>query len=271
MTGQPPAMLAELSEMSATGRIAEIYDEIRRFSGVPYVSSLQRYLATLPGVLEWAWDALRPAMVSGAIPEAGWRLAQAFRLPPAAPVLIPGADVAAIRNIAANFVRVSPVNIVTGACLAALLNGARPAGAGFPDRWTPLPMLPPMPGNADPASLPAEQRAVLMRFATEVDGKPFIPALYRQIAHWPAVLAWLADELASRFAAPETVTARAAFRAAAREAAPAIVARLPGVPGGTPPDADNVRRVLATIDRYAETSPEMTMFGQLILDAFPQA
>jgi hypothetical protein len=277
MANQPPVLLAELPEESATGRIAEIYDEIRRFSGVPYVSSLQRYLATLPGVLEWAWDALRPAMVSGAVPEAGWRLARAFRLSPAAPVNpamlrdwgVDAAGLAAIRNIAANFVRVSPVNIVTGACLAQLLNGARPAGPGFANTWTPPSMLPPMPGNADPASLPTDQRAVLMRFATEVDGKPFLPALYRQIAHWPAVLAWLADELAPRFAAPETATARAAFRTAARDAAPAIVARLPGVPNSAPPDADTARRVLATIDRYAETSPEMTMFGQLILDAFP--
>ena len=35
------------------------------------------------------------------------------------------------------------------------------------------------------------------------------------------------------------------------------------------PDSETTRRVLATIDRYAETSPEMTMFGQLILDTLP--
>jgi len=267
------ALLAELSEDAATGRIAEIYDEIRRFSGVPYVSSLQRYLATMPGVLEWAWDALRPALASGAVSEAGWTLAGAFRLPPAAPPADWGVDAAgldAIRNIAANFVRVSPVNIVTGACLAALLNGARASGAGFAGGWTPPAMLPPMPGNVDPASLPQDQRAVLMRFATEVDGKPFIPALYRQIAHWPPALAWLADELAPRFADPVTAAARSEFRQAARDAAAPIVARLPGLPAGTGPDPDTVRRVLATIDRYAETSPEMTMFGQLILDALPE-
>jgi hypothetical protein len=279
VASQVTALLAELSEDLATGRIAEIYDEIRRFSGVPYVSSLQRYLATLPGVLEWAWDALRPAMVSGAVPETGWRLAKTVRLPPAEPVTaetirewgVDAAGLTAIRNIAANFVRVSPVNLVTGACLGHLLNGARPSGLGFPERWTPPAMLAPMPGNADPGQLPPEQRAILMRFATEVDGKPFIPALYRQVAHWPAALAWLADELAPRFAATETADARAAFRAAAREAAPDIVARLPGVPASPPPDADTSRRVLATIDRYAETSPEMTMFGQLILDALPEA
>jgi hypothetical protein len=277
VASQPQALLAELSEESATGRIAEIYHEIRRFSGVPYVSSLQRYLATLPGVLEWAWDALRPAMVSGAVPETGWRLARTVRLSAAEPVPaatlgewgIDATGLTAIRNVAANFVRVSPVNLVTGACLAQLLNGARPSGPGFPGNWVPPAMLPPMPGNADPDQLPPDRRAVLMRFATEVDGKPFIPALYRQLAHWPAVLAWLAGELAPRSAAPETAAARAAFRMAAGQAAPDIVARLPAVPDRAPPDEDTTRRVLATIGRYAETSPEMTMFGQLILDALP--
>jgi hypothetical protein len=140
-----------------------------------------------------------------------------------------------------------------------------PNGAGIADTWTPPEMLPAMPGNADPQALPAEQRAVLMRFATEVDGAPFIPALYRQLARFPAFLAWLADALVPRLTASETNTARAAFRTAALAAAPAIVARLPS-PGPTP-DAETTRRILATIDRYAETSPEMTMFGRLISQA----
>ena len=220
MTTAP--MLAELSEDAATGRIAEIYDDIRRFSGVPYVSSLQRYLATMPGVLEWAWDALRPAMASGTIPETGWRLAQSVRLAPAIsrPPPTEPAAVTAIRNIAENFVRVSPVNLVTGACLAHLLTGARPTGAGYPQSWKPPEMLPSMRGNIDPQNLGPDQHAVLMRFATQVDGKPFIPALYRQLAHFPAFLAWLADELAPRFVAAETAAARNGFRAAARQAAP---------------------------------------------------
>ena len=263
------ALLAELPEDQATGRIAEIYDEIRRFSGVPYVSSLQRYLATMPGVLEWAWDAVRPAMVSGAIPEMGWELARSVRVTPAGAIpaaALAGVDLAAVRNVAANFVRVSPVNLMTGACLARLLTEPAPAGAGFDAGWVPPVMLAPMPGNADPSVMEAGVRA---RFMTEVDGKPFVPALYRQLAHWPGFLAWLADELGPRFGAAETAAARTAVRAAARAAAPEIVARLPGLPAGPRPDAETTRRILATIDRYAETSPEMTMFGQLILDALP--
>jgi hypothetical protein len=269
-------MLPELAESQATGRIAAIYDEVRRFSGVPYVSSLQRYLATLPGVLEWAWAALGPAMASGVIPETGWRLASDVRVRPAEPIpaaALQGWDVDAdgladIRNVAANFVRVSPVNLVFGACLRRLLTGVIPAGSGLPsDVWTPPAMLPPMPGNVDPGALAEAQRGVLMRLATEVDGVPFIPALYRQLAHWPAVLAWLADELGPRFQAPETDAARAAFQAAAQAAAADIVERLPAGAWGAAPDEATTQRVLAAIERYAVTSPEMTMFGRLVLEA----
>jgi len=34
-----------------------------------------------------------------------------------------------------------------------------------------------------------------------------------------------------------------------------------GIPESEPPDRDMTRRVLAAIERYAETSPEMAMFG----------
>jgi hypothetical protein len=193
-------LLAELAEDQAKGELAGIYDEIRHFSAVPYVSSLQRYLATMPGVLEWAWAAIRPAMVSGTIPETGWRLARSVRITPLPPVSMSalrlwGVDVdglAAIRNIAENFVRVSPVNLMTGACLRMLLTGATSEGAGFAENWSPPPMLAPMPGNVDPTSVPADSQAVLRQVATEVDGKPFVPALYRQLAHWPSFLAWFA-------------------------------------------------------------------------------
>jgi hypothetical protein len=43
------------------GEIAVIYDEVRRFSGVPYASSLHRFLVTMPGVLEWVWGTVREA------------------------------------------------------------------------------------------------------------------------------------------------------------------------------------------------------------------
>jgi len=213
-------------------------------------------------------------MVSGVIPETGWRLAGSVRLPPPRPI-DPGAlgvsdrDADEIRNIAANFVRVSPVNLVTGACLRLLVTGARPDGAGFDTAWTPPAMLPPMPGNVDPLALPDPLRAVLMRFATEMNGVPFVPALYRQIAHWPAVLGWLADALIPLMSAPDTVAAGERFRTQVRQEAADIVARLPAPERPLALDAATAAQVLGAIDRYAQTSPEMTLFGNFILDAVP--
>jgi hypothetical protein len=158
---------------------------------------------------------------------------------------------------------------MTGACLARLLNGARPAGAGFPSTWTPPAMLPPMPGNVDPLALPDPLRAVLMRFATEMNGVPFVPALYRQIAHWPTVLEWLAGALIPLMSAPDTVAAGERFRTEVRLEAAEIVARLPAAERSPPVDAATAAQVLGAIDRYAQTSPEMTLFGNFILDAVP--
>ena len=68
--------------------------------------------------------AVRPAMVSGVIPETGWRAGRrCTKLAPLPPVSdhermawkLDMSAYAAIASIAENFVRVSPVNLMTGA------------------------------------------------------------------------------------------------------------------------------------------------------------
>src|SRR4051812_34962206 len=109
----------------------------------------------MPGVLEWAWAAIRPAMVSGVISETGWRLADSVALAPLPAVSAATRDgwnldigtYATIASIAENFVRVSPVNLMTGACLRLLLTEPPPNGSGIVATWHPPEMLPPMPGE----------------------------------------------------------------------------------------------------------------------------
>ena len=74
-------MLPELVESKAQGEIADIYAQIRSTCAVPYVSSLQRHLATRPGWLEWAWAAVAPAFRSGMGPSAAWKAADALTVP----------------------------------------------------------------------------------------------------------------------------------------------------------------------------------------------
>ena len=76
----------DLPEHQATGLVAQIYDENRDYGAVPYVSALQRQLATIPGCLEWVWEAVRPSFVDGSVPLTAWGAVEDLDLPAIAPI-----------------------------------------------------------------------------------------------------------------------------------------------------------------------------------------
>jgi hypothetical protein len=274
-------MLPELAERDATGDVARIYAEIRALCAVPYVSSMQRHLATRPGWLEWAWAALRPVFADGAAQTAAWRLVGTLDAPPLPPLSpsalrVLGVDAGGARAIRAaceSFVRVSPTNLVFSGLLRRLLAGERPGGGpGGRDGWTPPPDPGALPPLVDPTGLPADQRAVLLELGTEVDGRPFVPGLYRMLASWPAYLAHVATVLRPRFTDPATGAACRAVLDRIDGAAPALLARLPTLPASPPaPPREQHGAVLAALERYRETSPQMVVFGALLRDALPAA
>jgi hypothetical protein len=272
-------MLSELQERDATGGIAAIYDEIRRFWAVPYVSSLQRHLATRPGWLEWTWAALRPAFASGGAQVAAWRAAEGLTVPRLAQIShdalrVWGVDAdgeAALRAACASFVRVSPVNLVLSGLLRRLLLGERPTGAAsFPQDWTPPPPLGPLPALVDLAALPPAQQAVLASLGTMVGKTPFVPGLYRMLASWPAFLAHVATVLRPHLQDLATRSACTRLLDAVDAEIPAVFAALPSPPAAPPmPSAAEFADVLAALDTYRKTSPEMVVFGRMIGDSLP--
>jgi len=274
-------MLAELPEGEARGAIADIYGEIRRLWAVPYVSSLQRHLASRPGWLEWAWAALAPAFTSGRGQTVGWRVAAAVdvgTLPKLSQASlhdmgVDAADARRIGEVCAGFVRVAPVNLMFAGLLRRLLAGDRPAGAGWAGAvWAPPEMLPALPGMVDPAALDDDARAALFRLGTGVDGVPFVPGLYRMLAHWPAYLAYLAECLPPLFDAAATDAARATLLTGIDDAVAALFVDLPAIPDTpTAPATAEHAAVLATLDTYRRTSPEMVVFGRLLAEALPRA
>ena len=266
----------------ATGELARIYAEIRRCSGVPYVSTLQRFLATMPGVLEWGWAVVSPAMTSGKAPEAAWRAAEAAAQPPLPPFTpsvlrllgVGDQDVETIRNIAANFARVSPVNVITGAMLEPLAtDAAAPNGSGYGDaQWqapTPLadmPVLPAMDGLSDDL---IEATQTLM---VPIGGAPFLPALYRQFVRWPAFAAYLAAVIPPRRADPDVQAAEARAIGGIVEAGHALYRDLPPPPSDLPPpDPETAALIHEAIQRYRGTSADMICTGNALLQALPPA
>jgi hypothetical protein len=271
--------LPELQERAAGGEIAAIYAEIRRLWGVPYVSSLQRHLATRAGWLEWTWAALAPAFTSGRAQTAAWRAAEGADVPRLPPISrdalrVWGVDdkgQAAIRATCESFVRVSPVNLVFAGLLRRLLAGERPAGPTAPaSSWSAPPVPGPLPPLVVADDLSLEGRAVLRSLGTTVGAQPFVPGLYRMLAGWPGFLAHVATVLRPHLHDAATVAACARVLAAVDAEVPAVFAALPSLPADTPqPPATEAAGVLAALDTYRETSPQMVVFGRMLREALP--
>jgi hypothetical protein len=269
----------ELAERDATGTLATIYDEIRRLCAVPYVSSMQRHLATRPGWLEWGWAALRPVFVSGRAQSAAWRACDAIegiRLAPIsrAALRVWGVDAAAeasIRAVCDSFIRASPTNLVLAGLLRRLLAGERPRGPAPHDPpWTPPAPVPALPGLVEVAKLSAPEQFVLMSLSTPVEGAAFVPGLYRMLARWPALVAHVATVLGPHLHEPATQSVCARVAHAIDAEVPALFAALPALPGSPPmPPAAEFDGVRAALDAYRKTSPEMIVFSRAIRDALP--
>lgn len=271
-------MLTELNEADATGDIARIYAEVRRTCAVPYVSALYRVLATRPGILPWAWAAVSPALENGTAQEAGWRVAADLPLEPLPPIArdalrVWGVDASAeqtVCNICDGFVRVAPVNMVFAGLLKRFIDGNTPNGKSASAAWQPPADIPAPPSLVDLAKPDPVQHRVLMRFATMSGGKPFVPGLYRMLAHWPALLAHLSVVMAPRLASEQTGAVFDIVRARIDAAVPDVFAQM-SAPGALPPapSADEKANLLSALETYRKTSPEMIVFARLIRDALP--
>ena len=105
---------------------------------------------------------------------------------------------------------------------------------------------------------------------TVVGQQPFVPGLYRMLASWPAFLAHVATVLRPHL---QDAAARAACRRlldAVDAEIPAVFAALPMPPATPPmPPAGEFADVLAALDTYRKTSPEMVVFGRMLGDALP--
>jgi hypothetical protein len=271
-------MLPELTEQEATGHIAQIYHEIRTLCAVPYVSSLQRHLATRPGWLEWTWAAIKPVFANGLAQTTAWQLASEIDVMPLPALSRPalhvlGVDIdgeQAIRTVCESFIRVSPTNLMFSGLLRQWLTGGKPRGEPtHREGWTPPAALPALPSLVDPMALTPDEHDLLLQFGTQVAGQPFVPGLYRMLAHWPAYLAHLSALLGPRFRDAKTTACCHALTRRIDEAVPGVFAALPGAPDLPMPPSNQFSEVLAGLDRYRETSPQMVVFGTLIRNALP--
>ena len=255
MTIRPEPHLAEVSEEDAGGRIADLYDDIRRVTGVDSVALVYRALAAIPGALETVWSDLASNLADRDVRAAAARIvgadpASVAQLDPGL-VSVPPRDAAATL---AGFARINRLNLVG---LNALFEGVPGRPPTIPARSA-RDIVPAGLPMADLGSLPENTRALLEAMSAPVAGEELpvvIPSLYRFFAHDERLLRVL-------WAALQPVVVGPAFgqRVAAigRDAAP-LARTLPySVRQMGPGEGREV------IERFLGTIPSMIVVGDLL-------
>ena len=267
----------DLPESMAEGAIADIYAEIRYFGGVPYVSSLQRQLATIPGCLEWLWPAIRPRFANGQLPETAWRAVAGLALPslpaiPAPALRSMGVDApgeAPLHAIYETFLRASPVNMATASLLGYLLAEPGSAPIQAPDaNWNPPDAPAALPDILKESALSPETAALLDLFEVDMDGAAFVPGLYRLLAHWPGYLAHVATEILPLFAHDDVLSVCTEIVTRIDGIVPPLCE---GLAAGPPPfDQETAQALKGSLAVYrGTTSPQMIVFSTILKRALP--
>ena len=263
--------LPELPEDEANGAIASIYEEIRYLGGVPMVALIFRHLATLPGALEWTWDALAPAWRSGQLQESAWRIAKEPPIEPIAPISRPalallGVDDTGrdeIATVLAAYNRANPENLLSVLCLLSLAAG-RGASRPYPSRpWIPPPAPGPLVAMGDVRSLSPDMAELLAKVGgpAPAGGVRVVQSLYRHFVHRPAFLALAVTLIRQRYDDGTLFAGASRVHEAMSRAAEEIVQGLSSPPAPDP-------GIVPVCSRFGGTIiPGMIVAGRLLDEA----
>lgn len=272
------SLLPELREAEATGEKARIYAEMKRLGAVPMVALIFRHIATLPGGIEWTWEAIGPAWRSGVLQETAWRIAREAPVEPLAAIPRPAlavlgvddAGLAEIRTSLAAYNRANPENMLSVLCLLRLAAG-RASSAPLVERaatpWTPPPAPGPLVAMGDVTRMAPEVSALLDLVAApgEAGAPRVIQSLYRHFLHRPQFLALAVTLLRQRFDDGSIDRSVAAIRAAMEAAADVIAGTLSAPPAPHP----GIRTVC---ERFGgAVIPQMIVAGTLLDRSLPAA
>jgi hypothetical protein len=131
--------LTEVSERAATGRVERIYADIRATLGTSFVNLVYRHLATEPVLLDWAWHAIRPHLVTAALHDQAARLRQHVareaadwpRLPRSAAAAKPPEAAADIARLIGMYNSANSLNLMALTHLLGRSNRAEASDAGI--------------------------------------------------------------------------------------------------------------------------------------------
>lgn len=280
MTAESSDPVPAITEAKAEGRTAAIFADIRETLSVEVVNLVWRYLATMPGALEWAWGELKPLYHGAAVaPAAGIRgsLAlpnvTAFSIDTLAAAGVDQNARGNIRDILDSYYHTNALALIALSSLLARHDGS-PAhtetAARAPEHLTgsqavraKLPRLTPL-SELDPSV--ARLIVELNSFGEDKD-PALVASMYRHLSHWPAYLALVRTMLAPLQSSGQLQSLVDAARRTGQVQGMALAPLL----AGSKPPAAAAADALAAVRRFVEHPiARMTGICALMRQATPR-
>ena len=190
----------EIPETEATGRVAEIYDDIRQTLDMSMVNTIWRSLALKEEVLEWVWSSLKPIYQNGSIRHYASKLHSQINLDNVSPIPLPafrilgvsGKDKDELKNLMDDLAYSNALNIIA---FKALLNEPSQENdiKEFPPKGEPRKKyVLPKPINLEDLSTDEKELFEDMRSIGGTVSVGFPPMWLRGLAKYPSImpLAW---------------------------------------------------------------------------------
>ncbi len=265
LVGSPRVTLPEFREAEAAPDVAAIYDEIRQATGIPHVNLIFRHLATLEGMLEWAWHILGPHYRSGRITELTRHLFDG--LPP-----ITRAGIAAdldpviaqrVNDILTFYTHANTHNLIAFAALVRLDIANLAERPSEPEARRPVPQLPTIPALPKPNELDGNVLAVIRKLAARQGGATLgiTPSLYLHLGLWPDVMAAAYDIVSRMLSSGQLSKEMAVLQANVERQITVLIAEMSA--SLSPPPEPVRRTAFQTIDTFVRhTIPEMVIIGR---------
>lgn len=127
-------------------------------------------------------------------------------------------------------------------------------------------MLKPLPALVDVSSLSFSVQQSMKSLSTEVDGKEFIPGLYRMLGHWPEYLVHVASKLSELRQTGQIDSSLQELPRNLDQQSQQLERNCPEVVPPIRPGSSSAAEIIKIIDNYRVTSPEMVVYSRYLLD-----
>lgn len=268
--------LEQIPESEASAGVKAIYNDMRRTMRMPLVNLIYRHMATMNGVLPWAWSLIRPLVLSGAIQGSADRLVAALDVPALTAITaeelrsakLDDENLAGVVEVIAAYNRGNTFNLISLTTLRIALDGGQIPDDPRPAELASATELPEIPSIRRATDLDEATVARLDTIARLHGGGDVLPSFYLHLANWPEFLAVVCDHLEPALRDGRVAAAREdACRLARAEA----LATTPLLATSMPAPVAYLPALREALDTFVyNLIPEMVSVGLAVRQAMPQ-